>query len=43
LVGDILLFQHAGLNYGCWTADARLFNAISPQLPWVKWLGGFAP
>lgn len=24
-----------------WTADERLFNAVSSTLPWVKWLGNF--
>lgn len=30
---------------GCdfWTADERLFNAVSPVLSWVKWLGNFTP
>lgn len=25
-----------------WTADERLFNAVSNSLTWVKWLGNFA-
>lgn len=30
-------------RYQCdfWTADERLFNAVSNTLPWVKWLGNF--
>ena len=30
---------------GCdlWTADRRLFNAVRDELPWVEWLGDFAP
>jgi len=26
---------------GCelWTADERLYNAVSRELPWVKWVG----
>jgi predicted nucleic acid-binding protein len=24
-----------------WTADERLFNAVSSQLTWVKWIGDF--
>lgn len=29
---------------GCefWTADERLYNALTPRLSWVKWLGNFA-
>ncbi|MBC7235785.1 MAG: type II toxin-antitoxin system VapC family toxin [Chloroflexi bacterium] len=26
-----------------WTADERLYNAVLPNLPWVKWIGGFVP
>ena len=31
-------------SLGCefWTADRRLVNATSRDLPWVKWLGNFA-
>lgn len=30
---------------GCefWTADQKLFNAVSANLSWVKWLGNFSP
>lgn len=30
---------------GCefWTADQKLFNAVSARLSWVKWLGNFVP
>jgi predicted nucleic acid-binding protein len=30
--------------YGCelWTADEKLFNAVSRRLPWVRWLGDYA-
>lgn len=31
------------LNCEFWTTDEKLFNAVSAQLPWVKWLGGFTP
>lgn len=24
-----------------WTADERLYNAVQPRIPWVKWLGNF--
>jgi predicted nucleic acid-binding protein len=24
-----------------WTADERLFNAVTAQLPYVKWIGNF--
>ena len=30
------------LNCDFWTADERLFNAVSSQLAWVKWVGNFA-
>ena len=23
----------------CWTADERLWNAVSRDLPWVRWIG----
>jgi len=26
-----------------WTSDERLYNAVSPKLSWVKWIGNFAP
>ena len=26
-----------------WTVDERLYNAVKQALPWVKWLGNFAP
>jgi predicted nucleic acid-binding protein len=29
------------LNCVFWTADDRLFNAVQPQLSWVKWVGNF--
>jgi len=30
---------------GCefWTADEKLVNSVSAQLPWVKWVGGGLP
>jgi predicted nucleic acid-binding protein len=30
---------------GCefWTADERLYNAVSRELDWVKWLGSLSP
>ena len=32
-------------SLGCefWTADRRLVNAVSRDLPWVKWLGNYSP
>ncbi len=29
------------LNCDFWTADERLFNAVSSQLPTIKWLGNW--
>ena len=29
------------LNCDFWTADEKLFNAVSGHLGWVKWLGNF--
>ena len=26
-----------------WTADERLYNAVKPELPWVRWLGELRP
>ncbi|GIV76846.1 MAG: hypothetical protein KatS3mg050_1240 [Litorilinea sp.] len=26
-----------------WTADEKLYNAVKDALPWVKWVGNFAP
>lgn len=26
-----------------WTADEKLYNAVHPHLPWVKWVGQDAP
>jgi predicted nucleic acid-binding protein len=30
---------------GCafWTADERLYNAVTPDLEWVQWLGNYRP
>lgn len=30
---------------GCelWTGDKRLFNAVGGALPWVRWIGHYAP
>ena len=30
---------------GCefWTTDERLYNAVSHDLTWVKWVGTFSP
>lgn len=30
---------------GCefWTADERLYNAVSHELEWVKWVGNYHP
>lgn len=33
----LALAEH--LNCEFWTADKRLYNAISDQLSWVRWLG----
>ena len=37
---DTAYLALAQLN-GCafWTADRQLFNAVSEQLPWVRWVG----
>lgn len=29
------------LNCEFWTADERLFNAVSSRLMWVRWIGNF--
>jgi predicted nucleic acid-binding protein len=29
------------LSSELWTADERLFNTVSKDLEWVKWLGNF--
>jgi predicted nucleic acid-binding protein len=29
-------------NCEFWTADKRLFNAVSGELDWVRWLGDYA-
>ena len=26
-----------------WTGDERLYNAVRLQLPWVRWIGSYAP
>ncbi len=31
------------LSLELWTADERLYNAVHPDLPWVKWLGDYRP
>jgi len=31
------------LGCGFWTADEKLVNSVSAQLPWVKWIGGGLP
>ena len=28
-------------NCEFWTADERLFNAVSRELDWVRWLGDY--
>ena len=35
----LALAEHAGCPF--WTADRRLFNAVSQKLSWVRWLGDF--
>ena len=31
------------LNCEFWTADEKLVNSVSAQLPWVRWIGGGLP
>lgn len=33
--------EHLGCEF--WTADEKLVNSVSAQLPWVKWIGGGLP
>src|SRR5206468_1204709 len=35
----LALAQLSGCNF--WTADERLFNAVSNKLPFVKWIGSY--
>ena len=35
----VLLAQQLGAEL--WTADRRLFDAVSPVAPWVRWLGDY--
>lgn len=35
----LALAQYAGCPF--WTADKKLFNAVSQKLPWVNWLGNW--
>jgi predicted nucleic acid-binding protein len=37
----LALSEFAGCDL--WTADRRLYSAVNPSLPWVKWLGNFRP
>lgn len=30
-------------NCEFWTVDLRLYNSVTMTLPWVKWIGDFAP
>jgi len=32
-------------SLGCeaWTGDERLYNAVHPQLPWLRWIGAYTP
>jgi len=32
--------EHLGCEF--WTADERMFNAVSSALPWVKWISNFS-
>ncbi|MBZ0299426.1 MAG: type II toxin-antitoxin system VapC family toxin [Anaerolineae bacterium] len=37
----LALAEHLGCEF--WTADLKLFNAVSSQLEWVKWIGDYVP
>jgi predicted nucleic acid-binding protein len=37
----LALAQLRGCDF--WTADERLYNAVSHELDWVKWLGNYSP
>lgn len=37
----LALAEH--LNCEFWTADLKMFNAVSGKLTWVKWIGNFVP
>jgi predicted nucleic acid-binding protein len=36
----LALAEHLGCEF--WTADKRLYNAVSNDLSWVRWLGDFS-
>ncbi|MBI2886667.1 MAG: type II toxin-antitoxin system VapC family toxin [Chloroflexi bacterium] len=41
---DILYVVAAQMaNSELWTADRRLFDAIGPTAPWVRWIGDYPP
>jgi len=36
----LALAQYLGCEF--WTADKRLYHAVTEKLPWVRWLGEFS-